>query len=376
MAPQVFIFAGGGTGGHLYPGLAIAREILARDGSARCVFICSDKALDAEILGHEGVEFHPIPARPLSVRPKGLIRLIWNWGKCVRTARGILRGVKEAGAGAHVVSMGGYVSAPIAQAARVERVPVTLVNLDAVPGKANRWIARRAAHRFTAAVFPGAEEKGFRVIPPVVRAEAVAKGEKAACRAALGLDPARRTLLVTGASQGATSINAFMARMAERSPEAFEGWQVFHQAGPSRETVGGTALADVYRGAGIDAVVVAFCHDMASAWGSADLAVSRAGAGSVAEAWANGTPTLFLPYPYHRDEHQRHNAAQLESAGAAVIVRDRIDADANVREAGETLGGLLTDGALRELMAAAMRGLGAGDGAGRVATHLLSAAKA
>src|SRR5690606_31984658 len=105
---------------------------------------------------------------------------------------------------------------------------------------------------------------------------------------------------------------------------------------------------------------------------AADLAVSRAGAGSVAEAWANGVPAVFLPYPYHRDEHQRLNAEPLRAAGAALAIQDRIAEAANTAEAGRAMVGLLGDESRRASMRAALRRLGPADGAERIARMLLS----
>jgi UDP-N-acetylglucosamine--N-acetylmuramyl-(pentapeptide) pyrophosphoryl-undecaprenol N-acetylglucosamine transferase len=106
------------------------------------------------------------------------------------------------------------------------------------------------------------------------------------------------------------------------------------------------------------------------AWGASDLAVSRAGAGSVAEAWANHTPTLFMPYPYHKDQHQKFNAAPLGECGGAVIVTDRIDEAANAGEAGKTILELMGSGAKRAAMRGALLKLGPADGAERIARVL------
>jgi UDP-N-acetylglucosamine--N-acetylmuramyl-(pentapeptide) pyrophosphoryl-undecaprenol N-acetylglucosamine transferase len=122
----------------------------------------------------------------------------------------------------------------------------------------------------------------------------------------------------------------------------------------------------VYGESGVRCVVRAFFERMGEAWTAADLAVSRAGAGGVAEAWAYGVPTLFLPNPYHKDEHQRLNAMRLVEAGGAVVVRDRVDAGLNT-EAVEALAGLMGDSEKREKMMARLRGLGPADGAERVA---------
>ncbi len=357
---RTFLFAGGGTGGHIYPALAIA-EHLTRSPSVRCVFLCSDRPLDAEILTREGVPFDIIPAKPFSVRPRAFIRFAASWGGAVRISRAII--ARERAATVHIVAMGGFVAAPVVQAARVERCPITLVNLDAVPGKANRWIARHAARVFTAAPVDGA---AWTRVPPIVRAGATAGRSAAECRRALGLDPDRATLLVTGASQGARSINRLLIRMvADRAPD-FRNWQVIHQTGANEDA----PVRDAYQAAQIRAVVRPFIVEMGLAWGAADLAVSRAGAGSVAEAWSNRVPTIFLPYPYHRDQHQRANARPLEEAGAAVIVQDRIEEAANAADAGAILARLMKDDSERNRIRDSLARLGPADGAARIAAAL------
>lgn len=377
-----FIFAGGGTGGHLYPGLAIARELadLAaaagdRD-AARCVFVCSDRPLDARILGAAGVEFVASPAKPLSMRPLGLLRFAASWGAAVRHALGVIAHERSGPDGARrvvVAAMGGFVAAPAVQAARVERAPVLMVNLDAAPGKANRWIAQRAlrsAGCVTAAPVAHRCAVAWVNIPPIVRREVLEVRDPAACKSGLGLDPARPVLMVTGGSQGARSLNEFVQSFAAtpdgRSALTAGRWQVLHQTGPA----GDDAARAAYAAAGVDAVVQPFTTDMGAWWGAADVAVARSGAGNVAEVWATRTPTLFLPYPFHKDEHQRHNAGAVVGTGGAVLGRDAIDASTNIRENGPMLLRLLTDTALREQMRGRLAGLGPADGASRVAQRL------
>ncbi len=377
-----FIFAGGGTGGHLYPGLAIARElheIAAARGdhdSARCVFVCSDRPLDARILSEAGAAYFAGPARPLSARPLGLLRFLAGWGAAVRHARGVIARERNDADGARRVvmaAMGGFVAAPAVQAARVERVPVLMVNLDATPGKANAWIARRALRSggcVTAAPVAGSAGARWERIPPIVRREVLAPRDPAACKAGLGLDPARPVLMVTGGSQGARSVNEFVQQFAA-SPEGrgvlLAGrWQVLHQTGPSADD----AARAAYAAAGVDAVVQPFTTDMGTWWGAADVAIARSGAGNVAEVWATRTPTLFLPYPFHKDEHQKHNARTVVEAGGAVLGRDLIDASANIRENGPALVRLLSDAGARSAMRSALACLGPADGASRVARRL------
>lgn len=372
---RVFLFAGGGTGGHIYPALAIAEHLLELDPASRVRVLCSTREIDARILGEEllggrAVEFTRIDARAFGASPRVLWRLLTGWGASVRAARAAIR---AAGSGAHVVAMGGFVAAPAAQAARAERVPLTLVNLDATPGKANRWIAGRAGRVFTAATIDNATGPlpggAWVLVPPIVRRAAMAPADTGECRRRLGLDPARPTLLVTGASLGARSINLGMTRYAAQkgTPLVRDGWQVVHQTGKE----GVDEVREAYRAAGVRARVEAHFKEMGLAWGAADCAVSRAGAGSVAEAWANRVPTLFMPYPYHKDQHQRVNATPLVEAKGAMLMDDAIDPEANARALGVALPHLM-ERETREAMRAALGALGPCDGAERVARALLA----
>ena len=367
MEQTAYVFAGGGTGGHIFPALAIAEQLaVLSSGKARAVFVVSDRPLDAQILTREGAEFVPLPARPFGVRPRALAKFARSWGPAVRESRVHLRRLKAEAGSVHVVGMGGFVAAPVAQAAKVERIPVTLVNMDAVPGKANRWVARKAARVVTSTPVEG---ENWQVVPPIVRAAALAAKDPHECRRSLGLEEESPTLLVTGASQGARSINRLIIRLLEENARAFAGWQVVHQTGAGEED----AAIAAYERAGIAAAVAPFFDAMGLAWGAADLAVSRAGAGSVAEAWANHIPTVFLPYPYHKDEHQRFNARPLEQAGGAVIVRDRIDETANAADAGKVVLDLMGNATRRAAMRNALFKLGPADGARRIAEILLKA---
>ncbi len=364
MTTRAINFAGGGSGGHIYPGLAIAQRVRAIDSTVSLRFICSDRAIDARILRDAREEFLPIPARPLSLRPAGAARLILGWGGCVRACRRALREAKAIGP-TRMVTLGGFVAPPAVQAARAERVPVTLINLAAVPGKANRVLARRAQERFTAA---GPARAGWTSVRPIVRAEAVAPAPARQCRERLGLRPDLPTLFVTGASQGARSINLAMVALLDRSPALLRGWQVLHQTGSDDNA----RYEDVYRAAQVPARVVGLLSEMGLAWGAADVAISRCGAGSVAEVWANATPTLFLPNPHPRDNHQRLNAEPRVMAGGVEVVIDTDDGERNAAALRPSLERLLRDDALRDRRRAALRALGPADGASVVAASLLS----
>ena len=367
MSGHAIIFAGGGSGGHIYPNLAILdalREIAPERALAR--FVVSERAIDASICQRAGVEFTAIAARPFTLGPMRAPGMVMGWTKSVSAARGVLRdAIAHAGSRdrVHVVSTGGFVSAPVARAARVMRVGLTLVNLDASIGLASRLCALWARDQLS----PYPLGSGWVKIAPIVRSSAVARDSAEICREALGLDPGLPTLLVIGGSQGANSLNALMELLAREHGSRLRGsgggWQVVHASGQASND----GLEDAYRGCGVRAVVREFLDDPSLAWGSATLALSRAGAGCVGEAWANRTPCVFAPYPHHRDDHQALNAAPLVEAGSAIVVEDRVEAEANLAGLGESLLGLMADPGKIRRMRRDAESLGEADGAQRVA---------
>jgi UDP-N-acetylglucosamine:LPS N-acetylglucosamine transferase len=183
--------------------------------------------------------------------------------------------------------------------------------------------------------------------------------EEAAGR--LGLDPHLLTLVVTGASLGAQTVNE--AVLAVLGDINFQGWQMLHLAG--REHAGAVRMG--YRQKGMAARVVDFTPAMADVWAAADLAICRAGASSCAELTACGVPSILMPYPYHKDKHQRANAKVLADAGAAVLLDDEKDAKKNAWKLKPVLEPLLRDAEKRAGMAKAAKGLGKADAAEAVA---------
>ncbi len=361
---RTVLFAGGGSGGHISPALAVAERLAEIDPALRSVFLCSDRAVDRSMLAEAAVQFEPIGAAPLSLRPAGLIRFARGFLSARREARERLR----AHAADCVVATGGFIAAPVVSAAVAARAPVTLLNLDNPPGKASRWIARRARQVLCAVEVTGESGLGkAKVVGVPIRRRALAPGPPEQCRCQLGLDPDSPTLLVTGASQGSRSINRFLEALVAAHRDVFKGWQVLHLCGEAEEA----SLRQAYADAGAAALVTPFIHGIGLAWGAADLAVSRAGASSVAEAWANAVPTLFLPYPYHRDRHQFRNAAPLTAIGGALIEEDRLDPRANLECAGATLRGLMRAEGRRAAMRSILRARPPQDAAATVARLLV-----
>jgi len=341
------VLAGGGTGGHISPGIAIAEALADLAPDVDRVFACSTRAVDARMLGHVGADFTAIEAEGLAIRPAKLVRFVRAFLAGRRAARELL----ERRRARAVVALGGYVTGPVVDAARRLGVPVLLVNLDATPGKANRWVARHAARVLTACPTPSRPDFAERMVGMPVRRAAIASVPAREARERLGLDPGLHTLLVTGASQGAASLNELLALLVRSDRPAFGGWQVLHLVGNADPA----PIEASYREASVRARVLPFLHEMGLAWGAADLALSRAGANSVAEAVLNAVPTVYAPYPYHKDLHQKWNAQPYHEAGVAVLCDDLVTAEKNRATLGAALIALMTDDARREAMAAKLR---------------------
>jgi UDP-N-acetylglucosamine--N-acetylmuramyl-(pentapeptide) pyrophosphoryl-undecaprenol N-acetylglucosamine transferase len=205
------------------------------------------------------------------------------------------------------------------------------------------------------------ETTGCPVRPEFLRAD------RAAGIARFGLDAGKRTLLVTGASQGARSINLALVALREELARQ-KGWQVLHLSGREDEE----RVRAAYTEAGVAAVVAAFTREMAEALAAADLVISRAGASTLAELTAVGRAAVLLPYPYHKDQHQRHNAEELVRAGAAELVEDRIEGEANAAALRGVLARLMGDAGAVERMSAAATGMGRRNATAVVAERVLA----
>jgi UDP-N-acetylglucosamine--N-acetylmuramyl-(pentapeptide) pyrophosphoryl-undecaprenol N-acetylglucosamine transferase len=379
---QTILFVGGGSGGHIFPNLAVWERVHAMQPHLACHFVVSDRALDRQVMEQAGESFTTLPARPWALRPRRMLAFVRGYRQSTALVRRLLVDMNVTA----VVGTGGFVCPPVFVALKVARgrgrsrwrgrgraaqnvSASALVNLDAVPGKANRLLAARAGCVFS--VYANYRLPGAQLIGLPMRHAALATVEQGEARQQLGLAPDRPTLLVFAGSQGGASINQMMMQLVGRAEFArqLSSWQVIHITGAADQA----AATHAYDQANIASRVDAFCEQMGLAWSSSSLCICRAGAGSVAEAWAHGVPTVFLPYPYHRDDHQKHNASPLVAAGGALCLSDRKDAGANADQMEHTLGGLLSDAAKRQQMAQCLEGNRPDDGAAAVANWVVAA---
>ena len=365
---RTVLLAGGGTGGHIFPNVAVLERLHERHAPVYPHFVVSNRPLDAEVVRKAGYDFTALPGIGLAVgRPWTWLRF-WKLYQASIAAAGQLIAQTQAAA---MVATGGFVSAPAVEAARRAGVPVAVVNLDAVPGKANRMMAKKATDVFSC--YPCAElSTATRIGLPLRRASVAPPGvSPAEARQQLGLDADRPTILVTAGSQGATTINQMMMDLVSRprARHALAGWQMLHLSGAGERE----AVAKAYADAKVPARVEAFCNAMGLAWRAATIAVSRAGAGSVAEVWANAVPTLFFPYPFHRDQHQRLNAQPLIDAGAGIMLTDHVEPVPNVAELMGPLLALMSNDAQRASMVEILRTKAPDDGATAIAAWVHTA---
>ena len=310
----VFVISGGGTGGHVTPALALG-EALQRQGE-RTLFVGTERGIEKRLVPDAGFELVTLDARPVIGRgPLARAAALLALARATLRARRLLR---ERGA-CLVIAVGGYASVPAALAAALSRIPVVLVNTDAVPGLANRVLARFATRVFVgwpgaAAAFGGGRRVELSGVP---LREALRRAFAASAREEKPRGDERLHLFAFGGSQGARQINeALLAALPALDPARLA---VVHQTGESDRA----RVEAGWRAAGFDAVVTAFERDMPSRYRWADLVVCRAGAISVAELTLAGRPALLVPLAHVGGGEQFANAAELERAGAARVLDSR-----------------------------------------------------
>jgi len=369
MGDKSFFFAGGGTGGHIYPAIAVAQQIAVIDPSAKIHFFCSNRSIDTYILRQAGFEYTVLPARGFSTRPKKFI----NFCKSLLYSYRIAKKAICLDWNTVVISAGGFVSAPVCLAAHKHKVPIALLNVDILPGRANKIIARWAGEIFvqfeeTMPYFAPKKRKVSVVGCPLRSGFGRPKPDEA--KEQLGLDRNKKILLITGASSGSQNINATICSLLEKLNAFAHDWQIVHLTGRGNLEEVSSEYGDVQ----ISHKVVGYFDDMPNLLAAADLVVGRSGAVSVAEYAAAAVPSICMPYPYHRDRHQYLNAGKLVEAGAALIVDDLPDEKDRAEWLWEELEGLMKDQEKRQQMAEACRAIAKLDADLRIAEKLLKMA--
>lgn len=311
-----YLFAGGGTGGHLFPGIAVAEELLARNADARILFAGSEREIEREIVARAGYEHRPLDVEPSTGFRRHPIRFLWRTWKALRAAKVFLAELQPR----VVIGLGGFASVPIVKAAYSARIPVILLEQNIVAGRATRWLARRADR----VCLSFDETIGIRSNRPsvVVTGNPVRRAINRIVRESSLTSSRRSTLLVLGGSQGSEAVNQAMLDCAASLQSVLEDWKIIHQTGSSQ-------LDDVratYARLGLDARVYSFMSDLVDAYTEASIVISRAGATTLAELACVGIPAVLIPYPQAIGDHQLLNAGAYESAGAAIVVEQEADA--------------------------------------------------
>lgn len=351
MHRPTYILAGGGTGGHLYPGLAVAEALTQQQAEALVVFACSDRDIDARILAPRDWPFTPQPVQPFRTNVLKWPGFLRAWLASRRLADDLLTDLEPQA----VLGLGGFAAAPVVRRAASRGVRAALLNPDAIPGRANRYLAGRVDAIFTqfettAEHYRPVDRAKVRSVGCPVRSD-LARADVEAARARFGLSGDRRTLLVFGGSTLAHNLTKATMALADALEDFGDRWQVLMPAGELTEQA-----LEVFRQRRINTRIMRYCERMDLAWAAADLAVCRGGAVTVAELAATGTPAVILPYPYHADRQQWLNAAPLVEAGSAVIVEDRCNTVANAEALRADLLALLGDEArLRQMRHAAQQ---------------------
>ena len=354
------LIAGGGTGGHLYPGIALARELMRRDASTEVRFVGTSSGIEARVVPREGFQLDLIrvaglKGKSLGDRLRGFLLLplatIDAWRVISRLRPNV------------VVGVGGFASGPVLALAALRRYPTMLLEQNALPGLTNRLLApmvRAAAVNFEEALrfFP---RTGFVAGNPV-RPEFFRTRDKEPNDHDVRPRAAAR-VLIFGGSQGAHAINVAMVEAATRLAATGVELAITHQTG--ERDLG--LVRGAYERAGLTARVEAFIFEIDGEMRAADLVVCRAGATTLAELTAAGRPAILVPLPNSTDDHQRKNAEVLDRAGAGLVIEER---DLSGERLAAEIASLAGDVARRGRMSAAARKLARPDAAERIADRV------
>ncbi len=306
------VIAAGGTGGHLYPAIAVAREFLQRDPSTRILFVGTTRGIEGKVLAHEGFTLQCIAANPLmGKRPGEMLKALFTLPTSVWQSLSIL---KAQGADL-VFGVGGYTSPAMLLAAFLRRIPGVILEPNAFPGMANKAVAPIVQRIFLAfeSTVQFFDRRKTRVVGTPVRQAFLEAEEPDAGRVAVST---ARHLLIFGGSQGAKAINSAVIEALPLLGAMKERLTITHQTGEADHA----RVASAYGMAEIAAQVVPFLYDMPTALRAADLVVSRSGAMTIAELTVCGKPAILIPLPTAIYNHQLRNAEMMVQAGGAVLV--------------------------------------------------------
>lgn len=362
---RTIIFAGGGTGGHLYPGVSVAVALTRLRPEIQPLFLCTEREIDRVILEAANFDFVPQPIVPPVKTIGGLLKFWERWRRTKDQVKEIIRTRSPAA----VLGLGGYAAGVAVKLAGQRGIPTAILNPDVLPGKANQYLMRYARlvccgfERTREHVLP-AHQGRLRFTGCPIRPEIASLPARDEAKARLGLERRLHTLVIAGGSQGAQTVSE--AVLETLAGLKMQGWQVLHLSGREHAE----SVRAGYRELSIPARVIDFTPAMEDVYAVSDLMINRAGASGCAEITACGIPSILMPYPFHKDMHQRANAQVLADAGAAILLDDTRDRKANAANLRPLLESLLFDVPRRDDMARKARALGKPNASDEVAALL------
>ena len=358
---QRIVVAGGGTGGHLFPGLAVIEELARRAPGLEVTWVGTMRGIEARVVPQKGLRFEALEVTPLKGRsPVELVKSVGRLPAAALGAMSLVRRLKPD----VVLGVGGYASGPVLAAAVLLGVPTAVLEQNAYVGLTNRLLARFVGRAYlsfeeTEALFG---EKRARTLGNPVR-RAFVETARLALTDPEGFEARARRVLVLGGSQGAKALDESVPAALAQAGVTALGLQIVHQASAASVD----AVKARYAALGVEATVVPFLDDMARAYASAALVVARAGATTLAEICAVGRASVLVPFPHAADDHQTKNAASLAKDGAAILLPQ---SELTPERLATEVRALLHDDARRMAMAAAARGRGHPDAAAAIVDDL------
>ncbi|MGI6092589.1 MAG: undecaprenyldiphospho-muramoylpentapeptide beta-N-acetylglucosaminyltransferase [Veillonellaceae bacterium] len=358
------MLSGGGTGGHIYPAITISKAIEKRSKSCQVLFVGTNQGLEADIIPKEGYDFKTIDIRGFERRlTLQNLATLFKSAASIWQSQSIIRKFKPD----IVIGTGGYVCGPVLLAASLLGVPTIIQEQNVIPGITNKILARfvdkiAVGYADAANYFPSKDKVIFTGNP--IRPEVMSASRQEGIEA-LGLDPKKRTILISGGSRGARSINQAMVEVYKYFI-ARKDVQLLHVTGKTEYNgiVGNLEQSGIDITSAGNISIKPYLYNMPLALAAADLAIFRAGAVGLAELTARGIPSILIPYPYAAENHQEHNALVMENHGAAAVIRDK-------ELSGERLlvlvKELIDDPSRLELMAAASKRIGRPEAAEHIA---------
>jgi UDP-N-acetylglucosamine--N-acetylmuramyl-(pentapeptide) pyrophosphoryl-undecaprenol N-acetylglucosamine transferase len=358
------VIAGGGTGGHLFPGVAVAEELLDKSPDADVVFVGTERGIEARVVPELGYPLELIQVSGIkTVGIWGAIKGMFRIPGSLWQSRKLLKRLKPD----VVVGVGGYASGPVVLMARLMGTPTAILEQNSIPGLTNKILGKFVHRIFLAFDFT---RKFFKPKKSLLSGNPIRKDIRAALTAGQRDEAEDRQLrlFITGGSQGAKAVNEMVVGAARLLKERGILPTIVHQTGK----ISHEATVKGYQEAGIEADVRAFINDMAAEYRQADLVIARSGATTVAELGVVGVPAILIPYPFAADNHQELNAAELAASGAAVMAKQ---SELTAEKLADILAERLENPALLSEMGSAMKAQGRPEAATTVATWCLEQAQ-